>query len=208
MDKLIYVIREAYGLVRRRRKGIIMIKLKEIILVIILSLALFPIQLKAVDFTWTEGHYDLPLPDYTSINMLNTYNDVTVSMYGGGVYQFSMYNDSELTVYGGNMTYLNLYNNATASFLGLSILAELYIDPTSTAQVNLYANFDRFEPSDPYNDPYGGGHVYGNWLANNMPFNINLVGSGAYTHVQFVPEPATLVLLGFGSLAILRRRQR
>jgi hypothetical protein len=123
------------------------------------------------------------------------------------VNQFSMYDNSELTVYGGGMTYLNLYDNATASFLGLSILAELYIDPASTAQVKLYANFDRFEPSDQYNDPYGGGHVYGNWLANNMPFNINLVGSGAYSHVQIVPEPTILTLFALGSLAVLRRRK-
>ncbi|MGD0078445.1 MAG: PEP-CTERM sorting domain-containing protein [Sedimentisphaerales bacterium] len=180
----------------------VMFKLEKIIAVIILSLALFPIQLKAVDFTWTEGHYDLPLPDYTSINILNTYNDVTVSMYGG-VYKFSMYNDSELTTYGGGMTYLNLYDNATASFFGFGPLYELYIDPASTAQVKLYATFTKFEPYG----LDGEGTLYVRWLSNNYSFQFGLVGEGAYDHVQIVPEPATLVLLALGSLTILRRRK-
>jgi hypothetical protein len=37
-----------------------------------------------VDYTWTEGNYNLPFSGYMSINTLNIYNDVTVKMYGGG----------------------------------------------------------------------------------------------------------------------------
>ncbi|MGD0077667.1 MAG: PEP-CTERM sorting domain-containing protein [Sedimentisphaerales bacterium] len=185
-----------------------MYKLQAIISLILLFAAL-PVISNADPVIWTSGDYEIRSNnEWYHIIELQTYNDVTVKMYEStSVNQFSMYDNSELTVYGGGMTYLNLYDNATASFLGLSILAELYIDPASTAQVKLYANFDRFEPSDQYNDPYGGGHVYGNWLANNMPFNINLVGSGAYSHVQIVPEPTILTLFALGSLAVLRRRK-
>ncbi|MFH1370735.1 MAG: PEP-CTERM sorting domain-containing protein [Planctomycetota bacterium] len=83
---------------------------------------------------------------------------------------------------------------------------ELYIDPspTNTSVVELYADFDRFEPLG----PNGRGHLYGNWLSNGNPFNIYLSSDGAYSKVQFIPEPATLFLLGLGALAVLRLRRR
>jgi hypothetical protein len=57
--------------------------------------------------------------------------------------------------------------------------------------------------------PNGQGYLYGNWLTlGNMPFSIKLISDGAYSKVQFIPEPATFVMIGLGSLAILRRRKR
>ncbi|MGD1041663.1 MAG: PEP-CTERM sorting domain-containing protein [Sedimentisphaerales bacterium] len=117
-----------------------------------------------------------------------------------------MYDNSELFMYGpdSSVAYLYLYENVTASFYGCSYMNELYIDPANTGSVKLYADFDRFEPLG----PYGEGHLYGNWLSNGDPFNIHLVGHGAYSHIQFIPELATLVMLGLGGIAILKRRKR
>jgi hypothetical protein len=181
-----------------------MIKFRIIITVLILSLALFPIQVKAVDFSWTEGHYDLPFPDYPGINILNIYNDVSVTMNGGGVYQFSMYDNSELTTYEGTISYLNLYNNATATFFGGGIPGELYIDPAATSWVKLYADKVTYVPIN----PYGEGILMGNWL--NVPggtFSFDLRGTGAHDKIQIIPEPTTLAMLALGSLAILQRRK-
>lgn len=104
----------------------------------------------------------------------------------------------------GSVDYLYLYENATASLFGGWIMSGLSIDPASTGWVKFYAYNTRFEPLG----PLGKGHLYGNWSANDMPFNINLTSNGAYSHIQIVPEPATLVMLALGGLSILKRRKR
>lgn len=119
-----------------------------------------------------------------------------------------MYDDSKLTCYDGGIAYLYLYDNATASFLGGINAMDVYIDPANTGWVKLYAYDVIFGPSDPYNDPLGPGVIQGNWLSNDMPFSIDLAGQGAYSHVQIIPEPTSLLLLGLGGLAAFRHRKR
>ncbi|HPD48037.1 MAG TPA: PEP-CTERM sorting domain-containing protein [Anaerohalosphaeraceae bacterium] len=49
----------------------------------------------------------------------------------------------------------------------------------------------------------------GNWL-DSSPFNIRLIDEAGYSptidNIQFIPEPATLVLMGFGAFLLHRRR--
>jgi len=118
-----------------------------------------------------------------------------------------MYDDSELTTYDGSINYLYLYDNAAATFFGLSYMNELYIDPAleNTSQVTFYATFDRWEPFG----PNGRGHLYGNWLTERTPpFVINLVSDGAYSKVQFIPEPATIFLFAIGGLALRKKNAK
>jgi len=118
-----------------------------------------------------------------------------------------MYDNSELIQYDSSITFLYLYDNATASLFGSSYMNEIYMDPASTALVKLYAYETTFFPLDQYNDPLGPGNIQGKWSSNDMPFNIQLIGQGAYSqHVQIIPEPATLFLLGLGA-AFLRKRK-
>jgi len=205
MDILINVIRDAYGLVRRRRKGIIMYKLQEIISLVLLFTVL-PTISNADPVIWTSGSYEIRSNnEWYHIIELQTYNDVTVKMYQATtVNSFSMYDNSNLTMYGGGISELNLYNNATASFFGGNVAGILYIDPSNAGWVKLYAYNVTYIP---YN-PNGEGILQGYWL--DVPygyFDIDIRGQGAYSHVQIVPEPATLVLLALGSLAVLRRRR-
>jgi len=173
---------------------------------IIALIAAISSTLIAEPVIWTSGEYEIRLGNqWSTILELQTYNDVIVRMYDGGVNQFSMYDNSNFSMYGpGSVDSLNLYENATASLSGGWIMSDLYIDPASTGWVKLYAEFDRFEPYG----PNGEGTVYGNWLANEMPFSIDLVGDGAYSKVQFIPEPASALIFALGAGWIASRRKR
>ena len=191
-----------------------MTKLQTIIsiaaIIILLSL---PSNLCAEPVIWTSGDYEIRNDnEWYHIIELQTYNDVTVEMFEGtSVNQFSMYNNSELTIYNGTIHYLYLYDNAMASLLAGDIPGLFYIDPASTVQVKLYAYDITLEPYYyPSNPSWVGYTLYGRWLNNDYDFNINLVsvGDGVLSHVQIIPEPITLLLLGLGALAGLRRRGR
>ena len=175
-----------------------------LIALLIVTVAVLPSKSFAV-VEWTSGSYEITSSnEWSWISELRTYNDVTVTMYSGGVNQFSMHDNSKFSMYGGSVNYLNLYDNAAVSFFGSTYMNELYIDPANTGWVKLYAYDVRFEPYG----SYGKGTIYGNWSANKMPFQFDLTSNGAYSHIQIVPEPATLVMLGLGGIAILKRRKR
>jgi hypothetical protein len=161
----------------------------------------------APNLVWDgNGTYEIGSgKEWFQISELRTYDEVTVKTYaGGGVHQFWMYDNSELLRYSSSIAYLYLYDNSSASLFSGYDPAEIYIDPASMAQLKLYAYDVTFVPYS----PYGEGRIYGNWLSDQMPFDIELVGNGAYSKVQIIPEPATLLLLGLGGLAVLRRQKQ
>jgi hypothetical protein len=121
----------------------------------------------------------------------------------GGV--FNMYDNSQLTMYDGFIGTLNLYPDTTAIIKGGDI-HYLWIDPATTGWVKLYA-YDMYV--DPLPDSQGYLDIHGNWLADNSFFDIELQnGISTYSHIQIVPEPATIAFLALGGLAVLRRRKR
>jgi hypothetical protein len=213
MDKLINVIRDAYGLVRRRRKGIIMIKIRKIMTVMFLLLAFLPANSNA-GYTWTgNGHYQIGGEfGYPTTSFVNTFDTVTVTMVdaGGVDNAFNMYDSSHLTMYGGTIGELNLYQNATASLFSTGHISSLWVDAASTGWVKLYAHSVIFFPSSGgINDSSVGGW----WNSNNQWFEIYFKGDrtqGEITRsfIQIVPEPASSAIFALGSLLIYSRRKR
>jgi hypothetical protein len=184
-------------------KGDIMLIFRLLIGLIVLIVSLPKESFAVVE--WTQGDYVIGNNSgWDWIPALRTYNDVTVKMYDGGVHQFYMYDNSLFSIYGpGSVDYLYLYENTSVSFFGSTYMDDLYIDPANTGWVKLYAYDVTFQPHGSFP---GEGTIHGRWTGNKMTFNIDLVGSGAYSHIQIIPEPVTLALFGMGTLALRRRK--
>jgi hypothetical protein len=208
MGKLIYGIREncRYDLSASGGKEKDMRKLQIKVAIIIFSFAFLQSQSKASGYyNWTEGDYNIPDLWGADADVLNTRNNVRVSMFNGAyVAQFNMFDNSKLTMYDGYINTLNIYPDATAIVRGGDI-HYLWVDPASVGWVKLYAYDVRVSPLP---DSHGYLALYGYWLADDSFFSIQLEnGISTYPHIQIIPEPATLVLLGLGSFAIFRRRR-
>ncbi|MFA5554868.1 MAG: hypothetical protein WDA68_09985 [Phycisphaerae bacterium] len=177
-----------------------------------------------IEINWYEGDYTIPYqvphPGWDGAKLLNIYNDVTVTMPGGGGVggQFNMYDNSSLALHLGYIGELNLYDNASAELYGgmidklcigciLTAKGDWIADPESTAQVTLYARDVVFWPRTPPPAGYSG-VLQGYWLANNEPFHIGLYGPDTYSRITIVPEPASITFIALGGLALLRKRSR
>lgn len=182
---------------------------------VILLLAVSQLQAVNVDF-YTDGTIESGDDYYIA----NSYNDAQVEMTGGEVSGFNAYDSSVLNLqdgiihflYADDTSCLNIYGgeilgtlgangSATLNLYGGTITVVSGLSAWESATVNIYGY--GFELTGEGNNLY----LSGFWL-DGTPFNdIWLRGPGTYDHVNLIPEPATLLLLAFGSVMINRRKQ-
>jgi len=105
-----------------------------------------------------------------------------------------------LNMSGGVTQGANFRGEATANLYGGTISEFLMATEEST--VNIFG-YDLVLTSS--GGSYGYGQVTGFWL-DDMPFTINLNGADTYTHINLIPEPASLLLLSLGALVLARKR--
>lgn len=149
-------------------------------------------MLRARDFSTINvsgGFIHSPMAwDYSTINISGSFNAVEVGATATGI----------VNVMGGTM-------EAIAGWGGVINLYGGTITDNIHA-VGGWVNVFGYDLEKSYTGgKYGYGYVGGFWN-DGTALTIDLGGSGTYSHISLVPEPATFILLALGSLLIKRKQ--
>jgi hypothetical protein len=135
-----------------------------------------------------------------------SYDSSAFQMQSGNISMvISVHNASTVTISGGSVGDLELFNSGVATISGGNITGHLGI--WNMGIVNIYGkNFNYTH--DPYNS---GWLITGNWV-DESPFTIfyRMYEPFPNSHVVFheIPEPATMLLLGFGMMLAGKKLRR
>jgi len=154
------------------------------------------------------GYADVEARESSNINILGNLNGIVRSS-DNSVINFSDEANSEslrlqnfgiCTMMGGTTEDIRIADYSIIDWKGGDITD--YISAYDSSTVNIYG-YDLFK--SPSGGAYGYGYVSG-FLTYGGSFFVDLYNIDAYSHINLIPEPATLVLFGFGSLILLRKK--
>ncbi len=134
--------------------------------------------------SWEYGHNVLNAGQLT-VTLASFYDYVITDVYGGNItWDFmSLHGYSVLNIYGGDIGFNNGFNLHEA------------------AEINVYySSIIRHKPEDPHS------LIIGYHLLDGSEFMLDQFTQSEIDQINFVPEPATFLLLGLGAVMLRRRR--
>jgi hypothetical protein len=152
--------------------------------------------------------YNVQPQDFSTINVtggnvsgLMSWDNSTITLSGdANVHSLSINNYGTLLVNSGLISFLGAGGNGTVNLFGGKITD--YLDADDGSIVNIHGNnLTKFQTGG----KFGFGYVHGFW-SDKEEFIITLSSSEAYTHINLIPEPASVLLFGFGAVALRRKR--
>ncbi len=156
------------------------------------------------------GADQISVRDNGRLIVKSTSMPLSLSHPGGGVYDILLFNNAQLEYLNGVTQLISVRtDNATTILKGGSINEIASYQYGTTENIHIYAQ-DDWSWID--GNPLKG--IQGNWLADGSPFYIEFINrtdigfNPVYMNVKVIPEPATVFLLGVGSLIVGKRKNR
>ena len=155
---------------------------------------------------------------------LGAYDRSQVHISGGSIGRSLVANDtSQVHISGGSIDYLHLYESSRVDIYGGSIAENLdnYLFPagqlTNLAILTIHGSDftvngvafgygELFGPGGGYSPPGNGYQITGMLVSGELIDNYYYIGYNA--KIILIPEPATLLLLGFGAVIFRRKRYK
>jgi hypothetical protein len=182
------------------------------ILAVITLLGVCPVRAT----TWTSGHHEIV--DGDVYGELDIYNDVTLDIFGGDIFPLWAFDNTLTNWYDGTMDYFRAYDSSVVDIYGCNLTQSLWATEDSTINLrggslgrftsdangimNLYAYDVVHHTTGGFWD---GGWVEGKYLDSDEYFSFSLKDSDTFSHINIVPEPSTLILVGIGGLMLRKR---
>lgn len=153
----------------------------------------------ATTITFSSGHYTWTDADlyYDEVFVVN---EATLDFTGGGIGKLEGFHNALINITGGTMDQLWAGDEAIANIYECVDLDILEARHDST--INLYTNDFIYSPTGGVMEQ---GYIEGLYYGTTTAFYISFYDDTTYSHVNTIPEPATLLLFGLGGV-LLRKR--
>ncbi|MBA7629097.1 hypothetical protein ES703_36595 [subsurface metagenome] len=189
----------------------------KVIITFLVILILCGVNSVQADVVWTEGYHQYGNEDFHE--HVSIYNDVRLDIDGGVIGYLDTFNTTLTNWFDGNINYLRVHDSSIINISGgeLSIVLSsdgngsinLYqsslikaVSLGDNAVLNLYAKEVIHSITGGH---YDDGWIEGKYISNNQYFHIDMI-QDSFSHINIIPEPSTLLLLGLGSLLFIRKR--
>lgn len=159
----------------------------------------------AIDWDITTGHETIENGD--TFDRVTIYNSAIVDMTGGEVNILRPYSNASLNVSGGHVGILYVNGTSTVNLTN-GLIDSITVGQNISDDLSIIFDCDLSSIIRTYDQGKLAG-LEGNW-SNGTAFDIEIQNQNAQhptgDYIQIIPEPISIVFLGFGGLLIRVRR--
>ncbi|MHC4691566.1 MAG: PEP-CTERM sorting domain-containing protein [Planctomycetota bacterium] len=172
--------------------------MRKIIFVILVTLV---VVCQATGALWYSSGYNTFTNADPQDDEVFVENDAVLDFLSGTALGLRVIDTATANIYGGSITY-DLYTSGN-SITNIYLIDLEILCSAQNSVLNLYAyDVDFYSTGGINND----GYMTGTFYQDNVSFEIDFVNPGTVSHINVVPEPATLLLLGLGGLFLRKRK--